>query len=208
MAEIAAIGDLAHELESLFERLADGRLYPRESLPVCCLPVATDWQEWSRTSPPPSTPVSPQNELVKQVAQYIKGRLLRVQAWCRASRWKKTSNCLRPKTSRTVFLYRKAISYRRLRTIMTPNWWKFFPKKRSTSSTTPVICWTVGGRIFRIGLHQRAAARVTHTLNLALGWQNLRPLVICLMRWKMSSNGWWMAVLTGSNTRSIVFEVP
>lgn len=72
MAEIAAIGDLAHELESLFERLADGRLYPREEL-TGLLFACHDRLAGMVESIAATNSCEPANELVKQVAQYIKG---------------------------------------------------------------------------------------------------------------------------------------
>ncbi len=43
MAEIAEIGDLAHELEALYEGLVDRRYQHSRNWPDCCKPVTTAW---------------------------------------------------------------------------------------------------------------------------------------------------------------------
>ncbi len=72
MAEIAAIGDLSHELESLFERLGDGRLQPREEL-TGLLFACHDSLAGMVESIAANNSCEPANELVQQVARYIAG---------------------------------------------------------------------------------------------------------------------------------------
>jgi hypothetical protein len=47
MVEIAPIGDLAHELEFLYELLAAGRLPPSAPLFACCRTATTGWRTCS-----------------------------------------------------------------------------------------------------------------------------------------------------------------
>ena len=45
MAEVEAVGDLAHELESLYEGLVDRRYNHSEALAqVCCSTAMTGWR--------------------------------------------------------------------------------------------------------------------------------------------------------------------